>query len=166
MTAGQGSVFKILSFKLRVLVDLWGPRARADVKDYVSFCYVHCQAKSVPGKPAALQQPLGTFATLEHYYVLLFTTMLWKVTFQLLNFQIHLSTSLYLASNGESERLNQILHQYLRCHVTYTELSTLTQPLSPCPLLSFPAVLICWWSTSCWLPHRLGCGKLTGDCLN
>lgn len=79
-----------------------------------------------------------TFATLEHYYVLLFTTKFWKVPFQLLNFKIYLSTSLYLASNGEIREVESNITTIFKmpCHlyrVIQPHTAPIALPLSPLP---------------------------------
>jgi hypothetical protein len=48
-----------------------------------------------------------------------FTSNFWRGIFQLLGVKINLSTTYHPQTDGQTERVNQILEQYLRCTVNY-----------------------------------------------
>jgi hypothetical protein len=48
-----------------------------------------------------------------------FTSNFWRGLFQLLGVKINLSTTYHPQTDGQTERVNQILEQYLRCTVNY-----------------------------------------------
>uniref|UniRef100_A0A8C5LHK5 Gypsy retrotransposon integrase-like protein 1 n=1 Tax=Leptobrachium leishanense TaxID=445787 RepID=A0A8C5LHK5_9ANUR len=50
-----------------------------------------------------------------------FTSRFWKAFCSLLRIQVSLSTAFHPQSNGQTERVNQTLEQYLRCFSTYRQ---------------------------------------------
>ena len=48
-----------------------------------------------------------------------FISKFWKSLFQLLKVQINLSSGYHPQTNGQTERVNQVLEQYLRCTINY-----------------------------------------------
>jgi transposase InsO family protein len=50
-----------------------------------------------------------------------FTSNFWRGLFQLFGIKINLSTVYHPQNNGQIERVNQILEQYLRCTVNYQQ---------------------------------------------
>jgi hypothetical protein len=50
-----------------------------------------------------------------------FTSNFWRGLFQLLGVKINLSTAYYPQTDGQIERVNQILEQYLRCIINYQQ---------------------------------------------
>jgi transposase InsO family protein len=50
-----------------------------------------------------------------------FTSNFWRGLFQLLNVKINLSTTYHLQTDGQTERVNQILEQYLCCTINYLQ---------------------------------------------
>jgi hypothetical protein len=50
-----------------------------------------------------------------------FTSNCWRGNFQLLGVKINLSTTYHPQTDGQTERVNQILEQYLRCIVNYQQ---------------------------------------------
>ncbi len=50
-----------------------------------------------------------------------FTSKFWRRLFELLGVDIRLSSAFHLETNGQTERTNQTLEQYLRCTVSYQQ---------------------------------------------
>jgi hypothetical protein len=48
-----------------------------------------------------------------------FTSTIWRRPFQLFGVKINLSIAYYLQTDGQTERVNQILEQYLCCTINY-----------------------------------------------
>ena len=50
-----------------------------------------------------------------------FSSQFWSRLFELLGTKVNLSSAFHPQSDGQSERVNQVLEQYLRCAVNYNQ---------------------------------------------
>lgn len=48
-----------------------------------------------------------------------FTSMFWKSLCQQLKIEARMSTAYHSETDGDTERLNAVMEQYLRCYVSY-----------------------------------------------
>jgi hypothetical protein len=87
----------------------------------------------------------------------LFTSKFWQSLFKILKVKIKLSSVYHSQTNGQIERVNQILEQYLRCTSTRRKPSPYWHKLTQFPMWYNTFWHKCFWTLvrqSCFLEYR------------